>query len=151
LAVLTTADARGHAAADIAAGLERRVLADLRHRNFRQHGEIGEGRAAHVVEDRLALVAEPRAPVRHQALSLRRADRGAQVGLAGKAAFALATFGRVERDDVVARLHRRHARADLTHDAGALMAQDRWEDAFGIEAIERVGVGMADARRHDLD
>jgi hypothetical protein len=41
--------------------------------------------------------------------------------------------------------------ADLAHDARALMAEDRRELAFGIEARERVGVGVADAGRHDLD
>src|SRR6188474_1313559 len=46
---------RRHPAADIAALVERRVLADLRHRDFRQHGEVRKRRAAHVVEDRLAL------------------------------------------------------------------------------------------------
>src|SRR3546814_16938467 len=45
------------AAADIAARLERRVLTDLRDRDHGQHGEVGEGRAAHVMYDRLPLVA----------------------------------------------------------------------------------------------
>ena len=31
------------------------------------------------------------------------------------------------------------------------MAEDRGEDALRILAFERVGVGMADAGRHDLD
>jgi hypothetical protein len=34
------ADAGRHAAADVAAGLERRVLTDLRDRNLGQHGEV---------------------------------------------------------------------------------------------------------------
>ena len=51
------ADPGGDAAADVAAGLERRVLADLRDRDLGQHGEVREGRAAHVMEDGLALVA----------------------------------------------------------------------------------------------
>ena len=46
---------------------------------------------------------------------------------------------------------RGHARPDLADDPGALMAEDRGEDALGILALERVGVGMADAGRHDLD
>ena len=60
------ADAGGDAAADVAAGLERRVLADLRDRDLGQHGEVREGRAAHVVEDGLALVAEAAGAVGHQ-------------------------------------------------------------------------------------
>src|SRR6185295_873572 len=42
-------------------------------------------------------------------------------------------------------------RPDLTDDAGALVAEDRGEDALAVLALERVGVGMADAGRHDLD
>src|SRR3546814_11653902 len=62
------------AAADIAARLERRVLTDLRDRDLGQHGEVGEGRAAHVMEDRLPLVAEAAGAVRHHALALGRAE-----------------------------------------------------------------------------
>jgi len=103
------------------------------------------------MEDGLALVAEPAGAVRHQALALRRADRRAQVGLAGKAAFALATFRRVERDDMVARLYRSDAGADLAHHASALMPQHRREDPLAVEPVQRIGIRMADARRHDLD
>ena len=52
---------------------------------------------------------------------------------------------------MVADLQRRHARADLAHDAGALMAEDRRELAFGIQPRQRIGVGVADAGRHHLD
>ena len=43
------ADAGGDAAADVADLVERRVLADLRQRDLRQHGVVRERRAAHVV------------------------------------------------------------------------------------------------------
>ena len=44
------------------------------------------------------------------------------------------------------------ARADLAHDARAFMAEDRRETMpSGIGARQRVGVGVADAGRHDLD
>ncbi len=79
-------------AADVAARLERRVFADLGDRDLGQHGEVRERRTAHVVEDRLALVAEPAGPVGHQALALGGADRGAQVGLAAEARLTLAAF-----------------------------------------------------------
>ena len=52
---------------------------------------------------------------------------------------------------MVADLERGHAGADLAHDAGALMAEDRRELSFRIEARQRVGIGVADARRHHLD
>ena len=121
------ADAGGDAAADVTALVEWRVLADFGDRDLRQHGEVREGRAAHVVEDRLALVAEARGAVRHHALALRGADRGAQIGLLAQAAFALPAFRRVERDHVIARLHRDHAGADLANDAGAFMTRGSTE------------------------
>ena len=43
------------------------------------------------------------------------------------------------------------ARADLAHDAGALVAEDGREDALRVGARQREGVGVADAGRHDLD
>ena len=98
------ADAGGHAAADVADLVERRIRADLRYRDLRQHGEIREGRAAHVVVQLAAIEREARRAVRHHALTLRAADRGAEVGLAREAGRTLPTFGRVERDHVVAYL-----------------------------------------------
>src|SRR6185437_496522 len=86
--------AGGDAAADVAALVERRVLADFRDRDLRQHGKIRERRAAHVMKNGLALVAEARGAVRHQTLALRGADRGAEVGLLAQAAFALPAFRR---------------------------------------------------------
>ena len=44
-----------------------------------------------------------------------------------------------------------HAGADLAHDAGAFMAEDRGKQAFRIGARQRVGVGVADAGGLDLD
>ena len=90
-------------------------------------------------------------PSGHQALALRRADRGAEVGALREAAFALPAFGCVERDHVVADLHRGHACTHLAHDAGALVAKNRRELAFRIKARERVGVRVADAGRPILD
>src|SRR5947209_7650717 len=78
-------DAGGDAAADIAARLEWRVLADLRDRDLRQYGEIRERRAPHVMEHRLALVAEARGAVRHHPLALGGTDRGAEVGFLAEA------------------------------------------------------------------
>src|SRR5258705_1279396 len=145
------ADAGRHAATDVAALVERRILADLRHRDLRQHGEVGEGRAAHIVVDRLALVGEAAGSVGHHALALRRANRGAQVGLLAQAAFALAAFWRVERDHVIARFHRYHAGANLANDTCALMAEDRRKDSFAVKTVKRVGVGMTDPCRLYLD
>ena len=145
------ADAGGHAAADVADLVERRVVADLRQRDLRQHGEVRERRAAHVVVERLAVEREAAGAVGHHALALRRADRRAQVGLARQARLALPALGRVQRNDVIALLQRRHAGADVDHDAGALVAEDRRKQALRIRARAREFVGVADAGRLDLD
>ena len=123
-------DSGRDSAADVAAGVERRVLADLGHRDLGQDGEVREGRAAHVMEDGLALVAEAAGAVRHHALALGRANGGAEIGLARKARLTLAAFGRVQRDHVVARLDAGHAGADFAHHARTLMTEDRRENAL---------------------
>ena len=145
------ANAGRDAAADVADLVEGRGGVDLGHRDFRQHGVVREGRAAHVVVNLLALVGEARGAVRHQALALGGADGGAQVGLARQAGRALAAFRRVERDDVVALLHRGDAGSDIDNDARALMAEDRREQALGVRAREGELVGVADAGGLDLD
>jgi hypothetical protein len=144
------ADAGGDAAADVADLVEGRVRADLRHRDLRHHRIVGEGRRAHVVEQRLAAEAEAAGAVGHQALPLRGADRLAEVGLLRQAVLALAAFRRVQRNDVVARLDAGDPGADLDDDAGALVAEDRREDALRIVAGEREGIGVADAGGLDL-
>jgi hypothetical protein len=145
------AHAGGDAAAHVAGAVEWRVLADLGHRDLGQDGVVRERRAAHVVVDRLALVREPAGAVGHQPLALCRADRSAQVGLAAEAAFALPAFRRVERDHVVADRDTGHAGPDFHDHARALVAQDRREQPFGVQAVQRVGIGVADARGLDLD
>src|SRR6202048_5077252 len=51
---------------------------------------------------------------------------------------------------VIAFLHAGHAAADIDHDAGAFMAEDRREQAFGIGAGQREFIGVADAGGLDL-
>ncbi|MBA7651456.1 hypothetical protein ES703_59275 [subsurface metagenome] len=145
------ADACRDAAADVADLVERRVLADFCDRYLRQHGEVRKGRGAHVVMDGLAADREARGAVGHHALALRRADRGAEVGLARQARRALPAFRRVERNDVVAFLDAGDALADIDNDAGAFMAEDCRKQAFGISAGEGELVGVTDAGRLDLD
>ncbi len=145
------ADSRGHAAADVTALVERCVFADLGDRDLRQHGKIRKCRAAHIVEDRLALMAKARGAVGHHALALRGADRGAEIGLLAEATFALAAFGRVKRNHVIARLYRGDARPHFPDDTGALMAEDRGEDPLAVQSVERIGVGVANPRRLDFD
>src|SRR5882672_4914804 len=145
------ADAGGHAAADVAHLVEGRVLADLRDRDLRQYRVVGKRRAAHVVVEGLAAHRKAALAVWHHALSLRRADRRAQIGLARQAGLALAAFRRVERDDVVALAHGGDARAHLHYDSCTLVAEDRRKQALGVAARARELVGVADAGRLQLD
>src|SRR5690242_18631226 len=97
------------------------------------------------MKDGLRTETEAAGPVGHHALALRAADRGAEIGLLGKAAFALPAFGRVERDHMVADRDRGDARADLAHDAGTFVPKDRGEDALAVFPLQRVSVSMAHA------
>src|SRR3546814_10650521 len=89
---------------DVADLVEGRVLAHLGQRDLRQHREVGEGRAAHVVQQRLALQRDASGAVRHQPLALGHPDRLAEVGLGFVAVLALRALGRLERDHVLALL-----------------------------------------------
>ena len=68
-----------------------------------------------------------------------------------EARLARATFGRVERDDVIANLHVGHARPDLDDDARPFVPEDRGEQALGVGAGERELVGVTDPGGLDLD
>ena len=52
---------------------------------------------------------------------------------------------------MVARLHGGDAWADIAHDASAFMPQDGGKQSLGIETIQRVGIGVANAGCHDFD
>ena len=144
------ADAGGDAAAEQADFIQRRRRVDLGERDFRHHGVFGKGRAAHVVEDRLAVLREAAGAVGHVAGPHGGGDRLAQIGLGRGAVFAVAALGDVERDDVVARLQRFDAGAALDHDAAAFVAEDAGECAFGVVARQGEGIGVADAAGDDL-
>jgi hypothetical protein len=62
----------------------------------------------------------------------------------------LAVFWRVERNDVIAFLHRGHAGADVDNNAGALVAEDRGKEPLGVCARKGELVSVADSRRFDL-
>ena len=85
--------------------LERRLAVDLRERDLRHHGVLGERRGAHEVADRLAVARQARRAVGQVALVLLLADREAEVRARAQAVDALAALRREERDDVVARRH----------------------------------------------
>src|SRR6185437_12515748 len=106
---------------------------------------------AHVVKNALAPVAEARGAVRHHPLALGLPDRRAQIGLLAQAAFALPAFRRVKRDHVVARLHRTHPPPHLAHDPRPLVTEDRGEKPLAVETVQRIGIGVANPRRLDLN
>src|SRR5262249_28136951 len=116
-----------------------------------QHGEIRECGRAEVMVQLLAVEREARGAVGHDALTLRRTDGGAQIGLARQTRRALPAFRRIERNDVVALLHARHTRPHIDHDAGALVAEDGREQPFRIGAGEREFIGVTDAGGLHLD
>ena len=145
------ADAGRDAAADVTDLVEGGVLADLRDRDLRQHGVLGERRAAHVVVDLGLADREAARPVGHEPLALRGADRGAEVRLARQARFALPTLRCVEQDDVVPLLHADVTlRANVDDHLGALVAEDRREEPLGVGTRARELIGVADARGLEL-
>ena len=103
------------------------------------------------MENRLTLIAEARRAIGHQPLTLCRADRGAEVGLARQAGLTLAAFRGVKRYDMVARLDAGHADANFTHNPCAFMPQNAWENTLAVKTIQRICIGMANPRCHDLD
>jgi hypothetical protein len=139
------ADAGGDAATEQADLVQRRRRVDLGQRDFRHHGVFGEGGTAHVVEDRRAVLREAAGAVRHVTGPDGGGDGLAQIGFRRGAVFAIAAFRDVQRNDMIARLQRLHARAAFHHDATALMAEDAGKGAFRIVAGERERIGMADA------
>jgi hypothetical protein len=83
------ADAGRDAAADVANGLEGRVLAHLGDCDLGHDDVLGESRRTHVVEDGLSANREAAGAVGHQSLALGCADLLAEVGLLRQAELAL--------------------------------------------------------------
>src|SRR5690606_3146494 len=110
---------------------------------------FGEGGAAHVVVDRLTLVGETRSAIGHQALALGSADGGAEVGLARLARLALAAFGGIQRNHMIADLYRGHTLAHRLDDTATLVAQNRREYTLGVGTGQGKGISMTDAGRHE--
>jgi hypothetical protein len=117
-------DAGGHAAADVADLVERGVFANLGDGDLGQHREIRESGRAHVMVQFFPVEREARGAIGHDALALRGADGGAQIGLARQTRRALPAFRRIQRDDVVPLLDAGHARPDIDDNASAFVAQN---------------------------
>ena len=103
------------------------------------------------MENRFTVAAETGSAIRHQALALSGTHRLAQVGLAGFAELALATFRGVQRNHMVADFQAGHALANRLNDTAAFMAQNRRENTFRIFTRQRKGIGMTHARGDNLD
>src|SRR3546814_16464746 len=101
---------------------------------------------SHVVVQRLAFVREATAAVGHHALALGRAHRDAEVGLAGPAELALAAFGGVQRDHVVAGRDAGHALAHFHHHARPLVAQHPREQSTDERRVGKVCVSRRRSR-----
>ena len=85
--------------------------------------------------------------VGHHALALGDADGLAQIGLARQAVLALAAFGRIQWDDVIALLDGLDACADIDNDASTFVAENGWKRTLRIVAGERERIGVAYASR----
>ena len=149
--VFDGAESGGHAAAEQADLLRIGVRVDFGQRDSGDHGVFAERAATHVMKNWLAVVRKARGAIGHQAFALRGAHGHAQVGFAGFAEQALAAFGGVKRDDVVAGLDAGHARADFDDDARALVAEHGGEYAFGVISAQGESVGVANAGVGDFD
>ena len=101
--------------------------------------------------NRLALVRESASPVGHQPLPLGIADRGAEIGFLAETAFALPALGNIGRNDMIIDRNRSHAWPDFADNARAFVTQHAREFALTVKTVERIGVGMANPRGHDLD
>jgi hypothetical protein len=145
------ADAGGHAAADVADLVEGRVLRILAARS--RAGPCGSRRSSSPCNAGSG---------RHRASRSARCRRASGPGPGSRGSpgrgwswdagsIRIPGIRRVERDDVIAGLQRGHALAHLEHDARALMAEDRGEQALGVGARQGEFVGVADAGGLDLD
>ena len=95
--------------------------------------------------DRLAIFGESSGAVGHQPFALGFADLLAQVGLARLAEFALTTFGRIQRDHMIAHLHAGDAFAERFDNTAAFVTQHAGKDSFRVITRKSKGIGMADA------
>ena len=128
------AHTRGHAAADVANLVERGIVSNLGERDLRQHRVVGEGGAAHVVEELVTVERKAAAAVGHEPLALGDTDRLAEVGLGVEAVLAGAALRRVKGDHMIALLETGDPRPAVDHDAGAFVSENGREEAFRIAA-----------------
>ena len=148
------APSSAHSTTDHANLVEISKRVNFCNRNFSNHCVLAEGRASHEVVDGLSIfVSETRSRVRHEALSLSSSDSWAKVCvwmLTVNARFFLA-LGSIARNDSVTNLNSGHSGAHAFHDSCCLVAQDNWEDAFGVASVQTVNISMAESIGNDSD
>ena len=139
------ADPGGGAAGERADHVERRLGVDLRERDLRHHGRLGERARAHEVAQLVAVPVEPRGAVRQVALVLLVADGEAEVGRSDRQWMHSRHWGEnsVTTWSPGATLVTPSPTSSTTPDA--LVAEHRRRVAGGVGAAGGVEVGVADA------
>jgi len=130
------------------------------HEKTADTGILREGRCSHVMKDVLASSAETGRAIRHQSLSLSRADLPTQIGLATLslistrfhnskkylAELAFSAFGGVERNDMVTNLDIGDPLAHRLNNSTSLVSANNREGPFGILSREGIRIGVADLK-----
>ena len=143
--VVHCADTGGDTAAQQAHFIQRRLRIDFRQRDLGANRIFAEGAGAHIVINRFAVIGKTGGAVRHQPFALGGAHRLTEIGFTRLTELALAAFGGIQRDHVVARLKAGDALAHFHDNPAAFMAQYRRENTFRIVAGEGEGIGVAHA------
>ena len=139
------AHAGGHAAAEQADFLERRIRPYLGKRDLRHDRVARQRRCSHEMMYGFGFEHETRRAVRHHAPVPRRLNRPAEICSAAAAHAAMHAFGSVERDDIVAGFQVENPLTHLDHAARALVAGDQRVNAGRVDAVQRGQVGVAKA------
>ena len=84
------------------------------------------------MQDGFAAERKARGAVGHDALALGESYRAAKIGAARFTKFALAAFGNVKRNHMVAGFDRGHTFAYFHNGRAALVPHDRGKQSFGI-------------------
>jgi len=144
----TSGDAATHEA-DLG-GVESGV--DLHDGDLCADGVLREGRAAHEVEDLLAILGgETGGAIRHETLALGCANLGAEVGLGRSAVLASLAFGSVGGNNHVTDLNGGNALTNGLNNTSTLVTENARETTFRIQARKGVEVGVAERVVKNLD
>ena len=161
-----------NAAAEQAGAVHGRFVGDGDDGDVGDHGVLGEGGAAHEVQEVLALALKARGAVGHHAFALGGADFAAEVGLAGFTELAFFALGgavggqflapavldrlpfetivsargsdSLKRNNIIPLLDIRHTLTHTLHNTSALVSQNDRESTLWVLAAQRVCIGMAD-------